>query len=230
MKIVAFCYGTTEIDERMAFQDGDKQKKIPISLMFFLIQQDEKNILVDVGCDTMPGFPLYTFCSPVEVLEKAGIKRSEITDVVLTHTHHDHADGLRYYKNAKVYVQENEIEYSKKYAPISENIVSFTDETEIAKGVTVKYIGGHSAGSCVVHIKTENREIVLCGDECYTRDNLLLKKPTGCSCRLEKSTEFVEKYSDEKYETVLSHDLAVCAEIGHKILLDEKVESNEAYK
>ena len=78
MKLTVFCYGTTEIDEHMAFQNGDKQKKIPISLLFFLIQTDKKNILVDVGCDTMPGFPLYTFCSPVEVLEKTGISRDEI--------------------------------------------------------------------------------------------------------------------------------------------------------
>ncbi|MBR3942216.1 MAG: MBL fold metallo-hydrolase [Clostridia bacterium] len=222
MKLTAFCYGTTEIDERMAFQDGDKQKKIPISLLFFLISTEDKQILVDVGCDTMPGFPLYTFCSPVEVLEEAGVKRTDITDIILTHTHHDHADGLRYYPQAKVYVHKTEAEAAKKYAPEPKNIVCFNDYAEIAENVVVQHIGGHSEGSSVVRVK----DMVLCGDECYTRENLTLKKPTGSSFDLEKSTYFVQKYGVLKEKAILFHDLAVMSAIGNKVLLDE-CEENE---
>ena len=73
MKIVAFQDGTTEITERMAFRGGDKAVKLPIALLFFLIELGERKILVDVGCDTMPGFPLFTFEPPVKVLEAFGI-------------------------------------------------------------------------------------------------------------------------------------------------------------
>ena len=58
MKLVVFNYGSTEITGNMAFQSGDSNIKIPISLLFFLIEDGDKKILVDVGCDTMPGFEL----------------------------------------------------------------------------------------------------------------------------------------------------------------------------
>ncbi len=222
MKLTAFCYGTTEINERMAFQDGNERKKIPISLLFFLISADGKQILVDVGCDTMPGFPLYTFCSPVQVLEAAGINRSKITDIVLTHTHHDHADALRYYPGAKVYVQQSEAELAKNYMPEPKNLVCFAQQTEVAKGVTVRHIGGHSVGSCVVHITVGKQKIVLCGDECYTRENLTCQKPTGSSLDLEKSIRFVQEYSAFGPHAVLSHDLAVLDTIGSRVLFAEE--------
>ena len=56
MRMTAFRYGKTEITQRMAFQNGDGNVKIPIGLMFFLIEDDNRKILVDAGCDTMPGF------------------------------------------------------------------------------------------------------------------------------------------------------------------------------
>ena len=52
MRLVAFKYGTTEITERMAFQDGDENIKLPIALLFFLIEYKNRKILIDVGCDT----------------------------------------------------------------------------------------------------------------------------------------------------------------------------------
>ena len=68
MKLTAFQYGKTEISQRMAFQNGDMQTAIPISLIFFLLEQGERKMLIDVGCDTMPGFLLYEFEKPVNLL------------------------------------------------------------------------------------------------------------------------------------------------------------------
>ena len=59
MKLIAFQYGKTEITGRMGFVGGNPDVKLPISLMFFLIETGDKKILADVGCDTMPGFVLY---------------------------------------------------------------------------------------------------------------------------------------------------------------------------
>ena len=73
MKLTAFQYGKTEITEAMAFQNGNADVKIPISLMFFLIETEDKKILADVGCDTMPGFRLFEFQKPVDVLKSYGI-------------------------------------------------------------------------------------------------------------------------------------------------------------
>ena len=38
MKVIAFKYGDTEITERMVFQDGNENIKVPVALLFFLIK------------------------------------------------------------------------------------------------------------------------------------------------------------------------------------------------
>ena len=114
-----------------------------------------------------------------------------------------------------------EAEAAKKYAPEPKNIVCFNDYAEIAENVVVQHIGGHSEGSSVVRVK----DMVLCGDECYTRENLTLKKPTGSSFDLEKSTHFVQKYGVLEEKAILFHDLAVLSAIGNKVLLDEGEEN-----
>ena len=125
MRLTAFRYGTTEITERMAFQDGREDEKIPVSLMFFLIEEGKRKILVDVGCDTMPGFELFEFEKPVNVLEKCGVMSEEITDVVITHSHHDHIAALYNYPKAAVYINEKELPQAEKYLPDKSKAVLF---------------------------------------------------------------------------------------------------------
>lgn len=220
MKIVAFQYGTTEITERMAFRGGDKTVKLPIALLFFLIEQGERKILVDVGCDTMPGFPLFTFEPPVKVLESYGVMREEITDVILTHSHHDHIDGVRHYPQALIHLHEAEWEKAQKYLPDRERVAFFTEGKTLSDRIGIRHIGGHSAGSSVVLIPYGDRTVVLCGDECYTKDNLRLALPTGSSISPERSQAFVEEYRKEHYIPILFHDPDLLPGIGAKVLFE----------
>ena len=116
MRLTAFEYGESELPERMVFQNGTESIKVPIALLFFLIEDDSRKILVDTGCDTMPGFPLFAFRKPVDVLERYGVKRHEITDVLITHAHHDHIDGLHYYPQAnRIYTGKGSSPFGKIY-------------------------------------------------------------------------------------------------------------------
>lgn len=47
---------------------------------------------------------------------------------------------------------------------------------------------------------------IISGDECYSKECLKNKIPTGSSVCPEKSVEFIEKYSDSKYTVLLCHD------------------------
>ncbi len=220
MKLTAFKYGVTEITERMAFQNGDEKKKLPISLLFFLIETKEKKILVDVGCDTMPGFELFEFQKPVEVLESYGVDRGEITDIIITHAHHDHIDALRYYPQATVYLHRNELKRAEKYLSEHSTVRVIDEDNVITCNVEFKHIGGHASGSAIVLIKTEGKTYVLCGDECYTKENLLYQKPTGSSFCLWKSKWFVEEYRKDAYLPILFHDPHLVSNIGHKTLME----------
>ncbi len=224
MKLTAFEYGTTEITEKMAFPGGDPQKKIPIALLFFLVEEGARKLLIDVGCDTMPGYPLYTFQSPVAVLEQYGVRREEITDVFLTHSHHDHADALRYYPQATVHLHQAALERAKKYLPTAAKLQLFDEEYRFSKRVCFRHIGGHSDGSSIALIAAEET-YVLCGDECYTAENLSRGVPTGSGVDLEKSAAFVAEYRKKEYRPILFHDPDLIGAIGHKKITetDEKM-------
>lgn len=214
MKLTTLQYGTTRITEDMAFPGGDPQKELPIGLLFFLIETGTRRILVDTGCDTMPGFPLYTFQKPVEVLARLGFTPGDITDVILTHNHHDHADCARYYTGAVFWVHADALPGAKKYLPPLSALQLFEETAQPAPGITVRHIGGHARGSCIVELGST----ILCGDECYTRRNLTEKIPTGMPRSLEKNKAFVLKYSDPGYRTVLFHDPELVGGIGTKTL------------
>lgn len=219
MKLTALQYGTTEIHEGMAFPDGDRQKKLPIALLFFLLEVGERKLLIDVGCDTMPGYPLYTFQSPVEVLEAYGVGREEITDVFLTHSHHDHADAVRYYPQATIHLHAAAVERAKRFLSDEAQLHPFEEEYCFADGVRFRYIGGHAAGSSIALITDAEKTLVLCGDECYLADNLRLEIPTGSCIDPEKSAAFVAEYRKACYQSILSHDPELVGKIGYKELL-----------
>lgn len=221
MKLTAFRYGTTEITEKMAFQDGNENIKLPISLLFFLIEDGDRKILIDVGCDTMPGFELFEFEFPVEVLETYGVKRTEITDVILTHSHHDHIDAVYNYPQANIHLQEQEMKAAREYLHGLTHISTFDEGKKILDNIEVKHIGGHSAGSSIVLVKCGESIYVFCGDECYTKENLLERKVTGCSVCIEKSKNFIDEYSKEKYVSILFHDPDILSEIGFKVLHED---------
>ena len=97
MQITRITYGETALPESMVFFGGDKDKKVPIILSFFLIQTRGKNILVDAGCEDLPGFELKNFRSAMTALKEQRIDLNDITDVVITHAHHDHAPQYMYF-------------------------------------------------------------------------------------------------------------------------------------
>lgn len=82
----------------------------------------------------------------------------------------------------------------------------FSDVFSVTQDVKIIKIGGHSKGSCIVEIKSDGQTYIISGDECYLRECLTEKIPTGNFCDKEKSESFIEKYSDEKYTVLLCHD------------------------
>ena len=80
--VYALKYAESTIPESWVFRGGDANVKIPISFTVYLIETDDRRILVDAGCDTMPGFDMKYFVSPVEILARLGYSPDDITDVI----------------------------------------------------------------------------------------------------------------------------------------------------
>lgn len=207
MKIVALKYGESVFSEDCIFKGGAKDKHLPISFTIYLIQTETRNILVDVGCDDGAGFRMSIFKKPVDVLQEYGLSPDDITDVILTHSHHDHIEAIRYYRNATIHIQRDEYLGAKKYIPVDFSVHLFEDSAALTDRVTVRKIGGHTVGSCIVLAD----HYVLCGDECYYATSLTDKICTGVSCNEATSQAFIEEFSKEIYHPLLFHDPGILA-------------------
>ena len=205
-------YAESVLPENMAFFDGSKEKVIPISFAIYLIKTEDKNILVDVGCDTMPGFNMKRFYSPAFILRQVGLSANEITDVIITHAHHDHIEALKHFKNAIIHITEEEYLNGKNYIPDDMTVNAFQEENIINTQIKVIKWGGHSVGSAIVEITNANEIHILAGDECYVNECITRKIPTGTYHDFEKSKVFVEKYSNNKYRVHTCHDISLKTE------------------
>ena len=87
------------------------------SMMVWLIKDpDGRNILVDTGC--RPDHPNLSnsqarerYIRPDEAVAKVGVGPENITDIIVTHLHWDHADGVSLFPNAHIWIQKAELEY-----------------------------------------------------------------------------------------------------------------------
>ena len=209
MRITALKYGQSTIPSSMAFAGSCDSDRYDISFTVYLIETAERRILIDAGCDTMPGWDMKYFESPSVILSRFGLSPEEITDVILTHSHHDHAQASVYFTSATFYVQREEYAGCIKFIPSDCRVVLFDDECEIAEGIKAVRISGHSVGSSIVVACNGEKNYVFCGDECYTRKNLTDCLPTGSYFSLDNAIGFVEKYGSNDFEMLLAHDFSI---------------------
>ncbi len=176
---------------------ADKTQKIDIAMIYWLVRGNGHTILVDSGFYRPQFFKSWTvrdFETPTQTLAKLNLKPEDITDVILTHMHWDHADGMDLFPNARIWLQKDEYTYytgeawqSKRthggidpddvLAVVKLNLagrVSFVngDDQQILPGIHA-YIGGkHTFASQFVTVPTASGTVVLASDNMYLYQNL----------------------------------------------------------
>lgn len=206
IEIIPINYGKSVLPESMIFQNGAENKLRPIVFRVYLIKTENRLILADAGCETMPGFVMTDFIGTVKALRNIGVKAEEITDLIITHAHHDHIECAKHFKNAVIYIQKDEYEAGKSYFTEDLVVRTFDREKQICDGIKAVKIGGHSKGSSIVQITDGEKTYIIAGDECYMRDCLEKQIPTGASYNHENSRAFIQKYGRGEYTVFLSHD------------------------
>lgn len=198
-------FADTLLPLSQVYDGADDGVSVPIIFSFFVIEDGTRIILADAGCTDMPGFVLENFIPPDMALKEQGIAPEKVTDIIVTHAHHDHIDGVKLFPSARVYLQAEEYPSAAEYLGGRE-VTLFDDDCPVTENVRAVRIGGHTSGSSVVEVTVPEGTVVLCGDECYTRYNFDTMKPTGSSADRERSLRFLQKYSDNAYICLLTHD------------------------
>ncbi len=125
-------------------------------------------------------------------LAKAGVKPEEIDIVVLTHLHWDHVGAIELFPNAQFIVSDVELKFAMNppaclyvsyealqlgiqplFLKVMDRIKTVAmKEKEIAEGITVIPLPGHSPGSIGVVVDTDSGPYVIAGDAVPTYENL----------------------------------------------------------
>lgn len=175
-------------------QGAEKGRKLDIAMMVWVLKGEGRTILVDSGFYRPKHLKewkgIADFNRPDHAVERLEIKPEDVTDVIVTHTHWDHADGADLFPKAKVWIQKAEYEHyfaNAKPGPDGEldhlsslvklhaegrvNLVD-GDAKEIIPGVTVYTGGKHTFESQYVGAKTRGGTMVIASDNVYLYENL----------------------------------------------------------
>ena len=206
MKITVFKYGQSTFAEHNFFADRkDSLKPKPISFLFYLIETDDRRILIDVGCNGMKGWCIRHFSSPALLLRKYGLSPLDITDVIISHPHYDHIACAKYFKNARFFMHKDSLSEGFSYLPEGAEVVTFENELEPFENVKLIHIGGHCKGSSVILVNRNDENLLFCGDEVYSEECFTRNVGTGHPVDADKNKAFIEKYRKDEYKKIVFH-------------------------
>src|SRR5438270_76284 len=93
---------------------ADPARKLDIAMTIWLIKGRGRNILVDSGFyreQLFKQWKVENFVKLSDAIAKVGLKPEDIPDVVITHMHWDHADGMDLFPKARIWIQKDEYHY-----------------------------------------------------------------------------------------------------------------------
>ena len=191
---------------------ADSARKLDIAMMVWLVRGRGRNILVDSGFYREQFFRQWQvtdFVKPSDALQRVGLKPEEISDVIVTHMHWDHADGMDLFPNARIWLQKDELQYyagdawqsKRTHGGIDpEDVLEAVrlntqgrvglvngDAQEILPGVTCYTGGRHTYASQYVGVNTGAGIVVLASDNVYLYENLEKHVPIAAALDAESN-------------------------------------------
>lgn len=179
--------------------DDDHNAPHAMDYFMWLLRNGDRQILVDTGYDTAEATnrdrPIRL--DPVPALAPLGVGPDDISEIIVTHLHYDHAGGLHLFPNATLHMQEAEMAFATgpcmchgtlRFPFTADHVceaikrlysgkVIFHDgDAQIADGVTVHRIGGHSRGLQAVRVRTKAGWMVLASDASHYYENVFARR------------------------------------------------------
>lgn len=210
---------------------------MPMDFFVWAIVGGGRTILLDTGFDEAGGakrgrdivFPL------AQGLEAVGVRPDAVQDIVMSHMHWDHAGNNGLFPQARYHVQDREMAfctgrcmchpYARRPFEVEDvtamvqriyaGNVRFHDGVgEIAPGITVHLVGGHSRGLQVLRVKTARGWVVLASDAAHYYANIDQDRPFALAVDLQELLDgfaLCRALASSPDHVIPGHDPAVLA-------------------
>jgi len=195
-EVYAVRYGHHDRKASENFIGGDPHDLLqPLDFYVWAIVGARGTFVVDTGYDpAMAARRKRDLLKPVgEGLAAIGIDAGAVENVIVTHLHYDHTGNYDLFPRARYHLQDLEMAYATGRCMCHAHLrlpfeaddvvamvrkvfagrVDFHDgDDEIAPGITVHRIGGHSRGLQSVRVKTRRGYVVLASDATHLYQHL----------------------------------------------------------
>ena len=225
----------------------DSLNRIDLSMRCLLLDDGENVVLIEsgIGDKTSSKFKNMYDVKQSEyalsnTLAKYNYCLEDITHVILTHLHFDHAGGATKYSdsneiiptfpNAKYYVSKRNWEsglnpnpkdrasyLSENYLPLQVNGVLelISDNVTILNGIDTYVVHGHTYGQQLIKISDNNNTLIFCSDLIPLKSHIKIPWIMGydlnASLTLKEKELFLKKASENQWILFFYHDPKVIA-------------------
>jgi glyoxylase-like metal-dependent hydrolase (beta-lactamase superfamily II) len=205
---------------------------MPMDYFVWVVQNAARTVLVDTGFNEPVGTRRGRthLRRPVDALKLLGIDAGAIDDVVITHMHYDHAGTLGDLPQSRFHLQEQELRWvtsSELFARkatgsfevadvvnvvrgLYEERVSLHDgDWELAPGIGVHRLPGHTPGIQVLRVNTTRGAVVLASDTTHYYENMETRQPFATTYDVAQTLagfEALQELADTPRHIVPGHD------------------------
>jgi glyoxylase-like metal-dependent hydrolase (beta-lactamase superfamily II) len=226
---------------------ADDRNRIDMAMRCLLVRGDGRTILIDTGIGhkfTNREVDIYKIDHRDHSLERSlethGVAADEVTDVVITHLHFDHAGGATIrrdgrlcptFPNARYHLQDENLAAAsrpnlrERRSYLKENFIPLQEaeclnlyrgEAEILPGIHLFPVSGHTDGQHIVRIQGgDGGTVVFCGDLIPTSSHVPIPWVMGYDLRplqaMREKEELLDEVARKDWILFFEHDAGLTA-------------------
>jgi glyoxylase-like metal-dependent hydrolase (beta-lactamase superfamily II) len=173
---------------------------MPLDFFVWIVRNAHRVVLVDTGFGkrVADARRFAIDFDAIDALSRLGIDVDEIGDVVISHLHFDHAGNLGRFGKARFHVQAAEASFATGPCMCERHLrgpydvedvvqlvrhvyaerVRFHDgDGDVAPGISVHFVPGHTSGMQAVRVSTARGPVVLASDSSHYYANVMRRAP-----------------------------------------------------
>lgn len=198
-----------------------------------LLRGRDRVVLVDTGSFGMRRLL-------VERLARRGLAPADVTDVLLTHSHHDHSVNWTLFRHARIVIGAVELAWSLQEpwgeTPVPElymreldrwpTLHRASDGEEVLPGISAHVAPGHTPGCLVFVLQDAGRDVIFTGDAAKNRAELLSRRAdmTDDAAATRETIEMIWRFWRRRADNIVvpGHDLPMTQADGHTRYLGQR--------
>lgn len=203
-EVLAVRYGTRQARVSEVFLNhhsyGEPDRTLRMDYFFWVVRSPARTLVVDTGFSPQGGASRgrTALLTTAAGLGQAGVRPDQVGQVVVTHAHYDHIGGLPVFDAAEVimtapeydfwtgpmaarrqfaaHAEQHEIDHLRELRA-SGRLTLTRGHHQVAPGIDVLHVGGHTPGQAIVTVRAGTRQVILTSDAVHYYAELEQDRP-----------------------------------------------------